>query len=223
MGLLDDLLRPVSGGVTSPFGPRPAPLPGASTQHKGADYAAPIGTAVRAAAAGTVTFSGVQGGYGNLVILTHPGGAQTYYAHLSRALVSAGDGVDAGQTIAESGRSGNVTGPHLHFEVRVGGVPVDPEPLLAGGGVSVVDAPKIDYSTLPDFSAPDPGAVDEGIVDEYGVPTFSVDVVARDVRNLAASVGLDESAMWALLAIVGIGVLWSLTPGRHAAPVAAWE
>lgn len=223
MGFLDDLLRPVSGGVTSPFGPRPAPLPGASTQHKGADYAAAIGTPVRAAAAGTVSFSGVSGGYGNLVIVTHPGGAQTYYAHLSRALVGAGDAVGAGQTIAESGRSGNVTGPHLHFEVRVNGAPVDPEPLLAGGGVSVVDAPKIDYSSLPDFSAPDPGAVvDEGSIGEDGMPTFSVDVVA-DVRNLAASVGLDESAMWALLAIVGLGVLWSLTPGRHAAPVAAWE
>jgi hypothetical protein len=83
----------------------------------------------------------------------------------------------------------------------------------------------IDWSSLPDFSAPGAGVddvIDEGTIDEFGLPTFSVDAIAGSVRELGAAAGLDESAMWALLAIVGIGVMWSLTPANRA-PAPAWE
>lgn len=120
-------IKPISGGkLTSNFGRRTAPKKGASTNHKGVDWGIPRGSSVVAASGGTVTKAGWGGGYGYVVYIKHPGGIETRYAHCSKVLVSAGQTVKQGQRIALSGNTGVSTGPHLHFEVRVNGNPVNP-------------------------------------------------------------------------------------------------
>ncbi len=120
-------IRPLSGGrITSGFGSRNAPMAGASTNHKGVDIGTPIGTTIYASSGGTVEHAGWAAGYGYLVTINHPNGMQTRYAHLSKVYVSVGQYVSQGQVIAASGNTGNSTGPHLHFEVRVNGVAYDP-------------------------------------------------------------------------------------------------
>ncbi len=120
-------IYPVSGGyISSGFGRRGAPKAGASTNHQGVDIAVPTGTAVMASCGGTVTIAGWQRGYGNVVYITHPDGRETRYGHLSKCLVSPGQTVTQGQRIALSGNTGNSTGPHLHFEIRIGGGAVNP-------------------------------------------------------------------------------------------------
>ncbi|MFN8223941.1 MAG: peptidoglycan DD-metalloendopeptidase family protein [Gaiellales bacterium] len=111
---------PVSGPVTSTFGMRWGRM------HEGIDIAVPEGTPVGAAAAGTVIYAGWMDGYGYLVAIDHGGGLSTAYGHNSSLTVSVGQTVTSGQTIAASGNTGHSTGPHVHFEVRVGGNPVDP-------------------------------------------------------------------------------------------------
>ncbi|HYF73563.1 MAG TPA: peptidoglycan DD-metalloendopeptidase family protein [Nocardioides sp.] len=107
-----------------------------SSTHTGLDFAAPTGTPVRAATAGTVTFAGSAGAYGNKIEITHPDGTETWYAHLSRFDVRVGSQVGTGALIGAVGATGNVTGSHLHFEVRPGGdSPVDPEAALREHGV----------------------------------------------------------------------------------------
>lgn len=115
------LAWPVSGRITSRFGPR------WGRHHYGLDVAAPTGTPVRAAAAGRVTFSGSRGNYGLLIVIDHGGGVETRYAHLSRLQVKEGDRVRQGQVIGRVGSTGNSTGPHLHFEVLIDGTHQDPE------------------------------------------------------------------------------------------------
>jgi murein DD-endopeptidase MepM/ murein hydrolase activator NlpD len=124
------LTTPVEGRRTSRFGPRIHPITGARGQHTGIDLAAPSGTPIRSAAAGVVSFAGPRGGYGNLVIVDHPGGLQTYYAHQRELHVSAGTTLQAGAVLGTVGSTGRSTGPHLHFEVRRDGSPVDPAPYL---------------------------------------------------------------------------------------------
>ncbi|MGI8973268.1 MAG: murein hydrolase activator EnvC family protein [Gaiella sp.] len=114
------LAWPVSGPVTSGFGPRWGRL------HEGIDISVSEGTPVRAAAAGTVIYSGWLGGYGNLVVIDHGNGLSTAYAHNSSFASTVGQSVVAGETIAYSGNTGDSSGPHVHFEVRVGGSAVDP-------------------------------------------------------------------------------------------------
>lgn len=121
---------PVRGPISSPFGPRIHPIYGIPSFHTGIDIAVPEGTPVRAAAAGVVTFSGWEEGFGLLVVIDHGNGYESYYGHLSKLLVSAGQTVAQGETIALSGNTGLSTGPHLHFEVRYFGSPMDPRPLL---------------------------------------------------------------------------------------------
>jgi murein DD-endopeptidase MepM/ murein hydrolase activator NlpD len=116
----EPLAWPLHGVLVSPFGRRD------TEQHEGIDLAAPEGTPVLAAQSGKVLFAGFQRGYGNLVLVGHDGGLVTIYAHNAENLVVAGDPVARGQRIARVGRSGNATGPHLHFEVRVGTRPHDP-------------------------------------------------------------------------------------------------
>ena len=99
-------------------------------QHTGIDLALPTGSPVIAADGGKVIFSGTNGTYGKLVIIDHGANLKTYYAHNSKLLVSKGDNVYKGQQISESGNSGRSTGPHLHFEVRVNNIPVNPEKYL---------------------------------------------------------------------------------------------
>jgi murein DD-endopeptidase MepM/ murein hydrolase activator NlpD len=112
--------------VGSPFGTR------AGRQHEGIDLPAPIGTPVYAAADGQVVYagSGIRG-YGNLIVIQHEGDLLTVYAHNSELLVARGDKVRVGQRIALSGQSGHASGPHLHFEVRSGQIPVDPVSYLS--------------------------------------------------------------------------------------------
>jgi murein DD-endopeptidase MepM/ murein hydrolase activator NlpD len=124
------LLMPVSGRLSSKFGMRNHPILRRSRMHTGQDIAAPSGTSIKAAAAGTVITSGRMGGYGNVVIISHGGGMTTLYAHCSRLLVKAGQKVSRGQTIAKVGSTGLSTGPHLHFEVAINGKKVDPRKYL---------------------------------------------------------------------------------------------
>ncbi|MFH1035746.1 MAG: M23 family metallopeptidase [Pseudomonadota bacterium] len=125
---------PVQGQLTSGFGEREHPITGEERQHNGLDLAAPAGTSVSTAKAGTVSFAGQSGDYGNLIIVEHPGGGSTYYAHLQSLGVKTGQSVEQGQKIGTVGSTGLATGPHLHFEVRDPlGRAVDPQPLLAKG------------------------------------------------------------------------------------------
>lgn len=111
--------------ISSTFGYRKAPLRGASTNHKGTDFAAPTGTPIYAAADGTVTSARYSGNAGNMIVINHGNGLQTYYMHCSRIFVSAGTKVSKGQHIGAVGTTGNSTGPHLHFQVMSGGRPVN--------------------------------------------------------------------------------------------------
>jgi murein DD-endopeptidase MepM/ murein hydrolase activator NlpD len=130
---LDGLPRftmPVVGTPTSGYGNRIDPIQHKEIQHPGFDLAARVGTEVDAAAAGTVVHAGPAGTYGNLVTVRHGNGVETRYAHLSATTVHEGDQVQAGQQIGNVGTTGYSTGPHLHFEVRKDGRPIDPKPLL---------------------------------------------------------------------------------------------
>ena len=122
-----DLSWPVIGSVTSGFGMRRHPiLGGAPLFHTGVDISASYGTPIRAAASGRVIFAGWYGGYGNMIIIDHGGNISTVYGHLSRIAVRSGEEVSEGDIIGYVGSTGLSTGPHLHFEVRVNGKPVDP-------------------------------------------------------------------------------------------------
>ena len=118
------LIRPVSGTITSRFA---ASSRIRVSSHTGLDIATASGTPIKAAASGTVTFSGRKGSYGYMVVISHGNNVQTYYAHCSKLYVSAGQTVTQGQTIAAVGSTGNSTGPHLHLEVRVNGVAYNPQ------------------------------------------------------------------------------------------------
>ena len=115
---------PIKGRITSYFGGRK--IYGKYDYHSGLDIAASYGAAIKAADGGTVTFAGRKGTYGKLVIITHDNGTQTYYAHNSSLVVSAGEKVYRGQTIAKAGSTGRSTGVHCHFEIRVNGKSVNP-------------------------------------------------------------------------------------------------
>lgn len=121
--------------LTSGFGIRTHPISGLVKLHTGLDFAAPTGTPAHAAASGRVTFAGVASGYGNLVRIQHANGIETYYGHLSAISVTAGAQVNPGDLIGRVGSTGNSTGPHLHFEVRLRGTPTDPMPFLQEKGL----------------------------------------------------------------------------------------
>ena len=121
------LVKPVSGIITSRFGARSSMR---VSSHTGLDIAASTGTPIVAAAGGTVTFSGWKGSYGYLLVITHSNGVQTYYGHCNKLYASYGQTITQGQTIAAVGSTGNSTGPHLHFEIRVNGVAYNPQNYL---------------------------------------------------------------------------------------------
>ncbi|SET10309.1 M23 family metallopeptidase [Anaerobranca gottschalkii] len=117
---------PTSGRITSPFGNRRHPITGGRDFHTGIDIANSTGTPIYATAYGRVTVASYRGGWGNLVVIEHGYGYTTYYAHLSRIVVRPNQEVSRGQLIGYMGSTGSSTGPHLHYEVRVRGNPVNP-------------------------------------------------------------------------------------------------
>lgn len=123
-------LWPVYGRLMSSYGGRSDPFSGMGAFHAGVDVQAPVGTPVRASADGVVKFAQWSGQYGRLVVVDHGNGMETWYAHLSRFYAVPGQEIRQGQVIAYSGESGRATGPHLHYEVRVGGTPINPYPYL---------------------------------------------------------------------------------------------
>ena len=118
------LIRPVSGSISSRFGSISRLRSGA---HTGLDIAASKGTSIKAAASGVVVFSGTNGAYGKMIAISHGNGVLTYYGHCSSLYASVGKTVNQGDVIAAVGSTGNSTGPHLHFEIRVNGVAYNPQ------------------------------------------------------------------------------------------------
>lgn len=119
-----NLVIPVNGTVTSRFGTVSSVR---SSSHTGLDISTSRGTGIRPIANGTVVFASYKGSYGNLVIIDHGNGVQSYYAHCNAIYVSNGQAVDTNSVIAAVGSTGNSTGPHLHLEIRINGVPVNPQ------------------------------------------------------------------------------------------------
>lgn len=124
------MIWPVNGVITSPFGYRTHPIFGRQILHSGIDIGVDEGTPVHAADGGVVVEAGWISGYGYCVIIDHGNGTSSLYGHNSSLAVSSGQAVSQGQVIAYAGSTGNSTGPHVHFEVRVGGEPVDPSAYL---------------------------------------------------------------------------------------------
>ena len=118
---------PVNGTISSRFG---AVSSSRSSAHTGLDIATSAGTGIRPIAPGTVTYAGYKGSYGNLVIINHGNGIESYYAHCNSLYVSVGQTVDTNSTIAAVGSTGNSTGPHLHLEIRINGTPMNPQNYL---------------------------------------------------------------------------------------------
>ncbi len=128
---------PVDGArISSGFGSRFHPVLGYTRMHKGIDFAVPMRTPVMAAGGGTVSFAGVQNGFGNLVVINHGNGYSTAYGHLSHFApgVRAGARVRQGQVVAYSGMSGLATGPHLHYEIRINNHQVNPATVKVAQG-----------------------------------------------------------------------------------------
>jgi murein DD-endopeptidase MepM/ murein hydrolase activator NlpD len=120
-------IRPTVGWISSRFGYRTSPFTGRREFHKGLDIAARAGTDIIAPASGVVTFAGKKGAYGLMAIINHGHGVVTRYGHLNKSTVKRGDRVKRGDKIASLGNSGRSTGPHLHYEVNVNGIPINPQ------------------------------------------------------------------------------------------------
>jgi murein DD-endopeptidase MepM/ murein hydrolase activator NlpD len=121
---------PTRGWVTSDFGQRLDPYTAERVMHEGLDIASAQGKDVVSPADGTIVFAGLEGGYGNVVVIDHGYGIKTRYGHLSQLMVKAGQRVKRGQEIATVGNTGRSTGPHLHYEVRVNGIPENPRKFI---------------------------------------------------------------------------------------------
>jgi murein DD-endopeptidase MepM/ murein hydrolase activator NlpD len=130
------LRRPLFGeaGISSPFGYRPDPFLGRPALHPGVDLVQEYGSDVKCTGAGRVIHAGPMGGYGNMVEIDHGNGLTTRYGHLSEVVVDEGQQVKANEIVGRLGSTGRSTGPHLHYEVRVDGEPVDPMRFLKAGG-----------------------------------------------------------------------------------------
>jgi len=207
---------------TSRFGMRVHPITGERTLHTGVDLAATAGTPILATADGKVTFAGPASGYGNLILIEHTiGGALVVsgYAHMyaDGIHLNPGDRVTAGQRIADVGSAGNSTGPHLHFEIRVGGAsgtPVDPQPWLAGHDAASIDGSAPTASggcgggtVMPAGNpAPYPGGDPRRRVDD---PTTDGKITARTAYILAQVQAAFPGSTWAC---------WSQRSGRSEHP-----
>ncbi len=138
-------LWPVEGRVIGAFGRRNDPFSGEQAFHTGVDISGVVGTPVRATADGVISEAQFVSGYGRLIVVDHGGGVQTYYAHLSRFDVIPGQEVRRGQIIGGVGASGRVTAPHLHYEVRLGGSPVNPYTFLARSSMARSSKPDLPF------------------------------------------------------------------------------
>jgi murein DD-endopeptidase MepM/ murein hydrolase activator NlpD len=136
-------ILPAQGWISTRFGLRSSPFTGQREEHEGIDIAAPPGTAIHATAAGTVRFAGTLGSYGNVVVIDHGYGYRTLYAHNANQKVRVGQRVQRGDEIAGVGTTGRTTGPHVHYEVQVNGVPADPMRY-------VIDTPQAPLASLLD-------------------------------------------------------------------------
>jgi murein DD-endopeptidase MepM/ murein hydrolase activator NlpD len=121
---------PARGWVTSDFGQRLDPYTAERVMHEGLDIAAPHGKEVMSPSDGTIIFAGLEGGYGNVLVIDHGYGVKTRYGHLSKLEVKTGDRVKRGQIVGAVGNTGRSTGPHLHYEVRVNGIPENPRKFI---------------------------------------------------------------------------------------------
>jgi murein DD-endopeptidase MepM/ murein hydrolase activator NlpD len=138
-------LWPVDGRLLGAFGRRDDPFSGEQAFHTGVDISGPTGTPIRAAADGVVLGAEFASRYGRLIVIDHGGSVQTYYAHLSRFDVIAGQEVRRGQIIGALGSSGRASGPHLHYEVRLGGNPVNPYTFLARSATARAIKPDLPF------------------------------------------------------------------------------
>ncbi len=129
-----EFVRPLKGEIRSSFSLTVNKAKGHTRVHHGIDIPAPMKTPVKATAGGRVILAESQRGYGKLVVIDHGGGWQSRYAHLSKYQVRIGDKVAPGEKIGLVGKTGNATGPHLHFEIRQFGEPIDPTLLIRGQG-----------------------------------------------------------------------------------------
>ena len=169
--------------VSSQFGLRKSPKKGASTSHKGIDFALPEGTPFRASRGGKVIFAGKQKGYGNIIIVDHGDGFTTRYAHAKEGSITLKKGatVKEGQVIGQVGSTGNSTGPHLHFEVRKGKEAVDPKQWLKKGTQlepSPAERP-LRPDSIPDEVIARGSQIDEAVANATDVPTLSRNVVGE--------------------------------------------
>jgi murein DD-endopeptidase MepM/ murein hydrolase activator NlpD len=121
---------PARGWITSDFGQRTDPYTAERVMHEGLDIAAPFGKEVTAPADGTVIFAGLEGSYGNVLVVDHGYGVKTRYGHLSKVAVKSGDRIRRGDLIGAVGNTGRSTGPHLHYEVRINGIPENPRKFI---------------------------------------------------------------------------------------------
>jgi len=138
-------LWPVEGRLLSSFGRRIDPFSGEGAFHTGVDLTANVGTPVKSAADGVISLAEYHRGYGRLVVIDHGNGLQTFYAHLSRIDVVPGQEIRRGQTLGGAGASGRVTSPHLHYEVRQGGTPINPYIFLAKSAATLAQAKDLPF------------------------------------------------------------------------------
>ena len=193
-GLRARMVLPVSGILTSPFGPRKHPIHGDIRPHTGVDWAAAEGTPVRAALGGRVRSAGDGGGYGNLLILDHGEGRETRYAHLHGFAkgIEAGARIEKGDVIGFVGTTGASTGPHLHFEFRQNAAPIDPFSGPGGGGaVDILVERIIDVESAGNARAKNPNSSATGL-GQFIASTW-LEMITRYKPELAQS--LDQTAL----------------------------
>ncbi len=154
-GSIPSLVPVQSARLTSGFGMRWHPVLGGRRQHEGVDLAGPVGTPVRATGDGVIGRADWFGSYGLFVEIEHSGQLETRYGHMSRLNVAAGQFVHRGDVIGYIGMTGRTTGPHLHYEVRVDGIPVNPIPYMQGAG----------SAELARAAAAEPGSADTALID----------------------------------------------------------
>lgn len=186
---------PVQGTMTSPFGPRFHPILKEARLHGGVDWAAPTGTPVIAALPGRITRANVSPSYGNIIYIDHPGGLQSRYAHLDRfaAGIRNGGTVAGGGLIGYVGTTGRSTGPHLHFEMRLGGEPKDP---LTLNYAALVGTPGATVASAPAASSGVASAAVEGLVNQIIRVESGGNAAAKNPLSTATGLGQFIQSTW---------------------------